>query len=102
MIKIENRGGTADLFRIRGPHSRRAFLIGYRTGWTGHDITRRVTSGREQLLVPRRGHRYIRLVVTATARAWRGLRRAFLVVARSKAFPSHRDAVRARVRVVLH
>jgi hypothetical protein len=101
LIKVENHGAVLGRFRVRGPHGGPALQVGYRTGM-GRDITAPVVAGREELLVPGHGTRFICLVVTATLRAWRGLRRSFLVVTAAENGPPRRDAVRARVRVVRH
>ena len=100
VIRVENHGDTADRFRIRGPRGTRAIEVQYRMMWSATHITRKVVSGWDVLRVPKHSRRAIRLFVTATGRSWPGLRTSFLVVARSISRPSHRDAVRATVRVV--
>jgi hypothetical protein len=96
-IEIRNTGRVPTRYGVRGPRSSPRFAVLYR--FDHRVVTGKVEAGRFAVVVPAGGVRVLQLRVTVRRWAPAGVKRGFLVLARSTTGHVFRDAVKARVRV---
>jgi hypothetical protein len=98
-VLVQNDGGVADSFRVRGPGSGPGFVVHYFSGTT--DVTSRVVNGTfvTASLAPG-ASAALRLVVKVRRHARIGTVRSWLVTSTSVHASAKVDAVKAKMRVV--
>ena len=99
-LLLQNEGTVTDTFFLQGDARNSAFLVGYFTGTArGSDITTPVVGGIRTVRLAPRQSAVLRIEITPTKHARRGMTKSCLLTATSQSDPSRKDAVRAVITV---